>query len=98
MTNNKLFEAANILAEAEVAADKINFCTLNLMELVELAAYNDYEENEKPFYFWNNRERIEAFVEMQTDYYHDLFITKLNKAQEIIDLLLTEQKEQNETK
>ncbi len=98
MTNNKLFEAANTLAEAEVAADKISFCTLNLMELVEVATYDDYEENEKPFYFWNNRERIEAFVEMQTDYYHDLFITKLHKAQEIIDALLTEQREQNGAK
>lgn len=92
---NKVFEAANLLAEAEIAADKINFCILNLMELVELAAYDDQEENEKPLYFWNNRERIEAFIEMQNDYYHDLFLPKLNKAQELIDLLMEERSNQD---
>lgn len=93
-TTKTIIELSSLLADAEVYAGKIDFCTTNLMELVELCEYDQAEENERPFYFWNNRERIEKFVEMQKDYYHDKVLPLLEQAQEQIQLLLDQQKEQ----
>lgn len=89
------FQIDTLLGDVEIAADKINFCILNLMELVEPAAYDDYEEKEKPFYFWNNRERLQNFIEMQVDYYHDIFMPKLKQVEELASMLMEEQKKQD---
>lgn len=92
-TTKELLELSNTLADAEVYAEKIDFCITNLMELVALFEYDQDDEVERALFFWNNRERIEKFVEMQKDYSHDKVMPLLVKAQEQIQELLDRQKE-----
>lgn len=88
-----IFEISKLLADIEIYAGKIDFCNTNLMELVQLIEYDEYEERERPLYFWNNRERIEGFVEMQNDYYRGLLFPLIEKVQEQIELLIQNEKQ-----
>ena len=97
-TTKNLVELSSALLDAEVYAGKIDFCTTNLMELVCLAEYDQEEESTRPALFWYNRERIEKFVEMQRDYYHDKLLPLLAQAQEQIELLLAEQEQESKGK
>lgn len=88
-----VFELNNLLCELEVYTDKMDFCNTRLMELSELCEYSDYEEQERPLFFWNARERIEKYVEIQNDYFRDKVLPLIEKAQEIAQALMDGEQE-----
>jgi len=81
----ELVKLDDILNDLKMFSDKVEFCTVDLLELVETVTYQEYAEEERAEYFWNNRKRMQHLVEIARDY-------QLDHISELIDQARTEVK------